>query len=57
MEEPINRKLTGLAVAGALAAASAFAAHAEQRVYRIESDAAHRVAPAPEWNLAAGDAL
>jgi hypothetical protein len=59
LEVTMNRQLTRLAiaVAAALAGASALAAHAEQRVYRIESDYAHRVAPVPEWNLAAGDAL
>src|SRR5512142_606038 len=55
-EEPMNRRIIQAAVAAALAA-GALAANGEERVYRIESDAAHRIVPAPEWNLAAADGM
>ncbi|HSN22194.1 MAG TPA: hypothetical protein VLS49_16040 [Usitatibacter sp.] len=53
----MNRKMIPVALAGALAAAGAIAAHGAERVYRIESDYAHRLPAAPAWNLAAGDAM
>ncbi|HUI98829.1 MAG TPA: hypothetical protein VLY46_01270 [Usitatibacter sp.] len=53
----MNRKLIPMAVAGALAAAATFAAHAEDRVYRVESDDAHRIQQAPDWNVAAVDGM
>jgi hypothetical protein len=49
----MNRRLIPMAVAATLAAAGVLAANAEERVYRIESDAAHRITPAPNWNVAA----
>jgi hypothetical protein len=51
----LNRRLIPMAVAATLAAAGALAANAEERVYRIESDAAHRITPAPNWNVAAAE--
>jgi hypothetical protein len=57
LEEAMNTKLIHAAVVGALAAAGTLAAHAEERVYRIESDYAHRVARAPDWNVAAADGM
>ncbi len=53
----MNRKLIPAAVAGALCAAGALAAHAEERAYRIDSDSAHRIPHAPDWNVAAGDGM
>ena len=52
----MNRRIVFAAVAAALAAGS-LAARAEERVYRIESDEAHRIAPAPGWNVAAADGM
>jgi hypothetical protein len=52
----MNRRIILAAVAAALAAGS-LAARAEERVYRIESDEAHRIAPAPGWNVAAADGM
>lgn len=52
----MNRRIVLTAFAAALAAGS-LAARAEERVYRIESDEAHRIAPAPEWNVAAADGM
>jgi len=52
----MNRRIVLAAVAAALAAGS-IAARAEERVYRIESDEAHRIAPAPGWNVAAADGM
>jgi len=53
----MNRRLIPMAVAATLAAAAALTANAEERVYRIESDAAHRISPAPNWNVAAADGM
>ena len=52
----MNRRIVLAAAAAALAAGS-LAARAEERVYRIESDEAHRIAPAPGWNVAAADGM
>jgi hypothetical protein len=52
----MNRRIVLIAVAAALAAGS-LASRAEERVYRIESDEAHRIAPAPGWNVAAADGM
>ena len=52
----MNRNCIAMAVAGALAAA-AFAAHAEDRIYRVDSDYAHPIRHAPDWNLAAADGM
>lgn len=52
----MNRKWIPMAVAAALGA-GAFAAHAEERVYRIESDYAHRIRHAPDWDVAAVDGM
>ena len=52
----MNRRIVVAAVAAALAA-GALAARAEERVYRIESDEAHRIAPAPGWNVAAAEGM
>jgi hypothetical protein len=56
LEEAMNRRIILTAVAAALAAGT-LAARAEERVYRIESDEAHRIAPAPGWNVAAADGM
>lgn len=53
----MNRKLIPIAVAGALAAAGTLGAHAEEHVYRIESDYTHRIGHAPDWNVAAVDGM
>src|SRR6185437_12651924 len=55
-EETMNRNWIPMAVAGALAAA-ALAAHAEDRVYRVDSDYAHPIRHAPDWNVAAADGM
>lgn len=52
----MNRKVMLAALAAALAG-TALAAGAEERVYRVESDYAHRIARAPEWNVAAAQGM
>jgi len=52
----MNRNWIPMAVAGALAAA-ALAAHAEERIYRVEGDYAHPIQHAPDWNIAAVDGM
>lgn len=52
----MKRNWIPMAVAAALAA-GALAAHAEDRVYRIDNDSAHRIARAPGWDVAAVDGM